>query len=389
MTISVPDRGVIFWPVGNGDSTTIRVDETVHLQIDLRHTKQSEDEEDPACAVIGELAELLPVKNGSPYLSTFVLTHPDQDHCQGFSIFKEQVFISEVWMSPRTFREFRAKEELCGDAEVFHKEAMRRIRATIDAKGDPGSGNRIRIIGYDDLLRDEEFRGLPEEFLSVPGESLTKIDGFDYGEEGNSDTSFSAFIHGPFKDDSYGDRNDCSLAFQITLVNNGGCGQFLLMGDLSYPTIRRILDVSNRETLQWNVLLAPHHCSKSVMFWQNDDEEQETLRGDIILDLNANRLQPGYVISSSLPVPANNKPGDNPPHAKAKEQYLGIVWDDFLCTQEHPNKSEPTPIIFEVGVEGLLQRDANAPAGSLSRTLNAAGVGGTTPATAVGFGYGD
>ena len=32
MPIQPPDQGLIFWPVGNGDSTTIRVDKTAYLE---------------------------------------------------------------------------------------------------------------------------------------------------------------------------------------------------------------------------------------------------------------------------------------------------------------------------------------------------------------------
>ena len=235
-------------------------------------------------------------------------------------------------MSPRTFREYKADEGLCEDAEAFHKEAMRRVRATIKAGGDPGRGNRIRIIGYDTLLQEDEFDGFPEEFLSIPGHTITMLDGEDHS------TRFQAFVHAPFKDDSYGDRNDCSLAFQITLKHGRGVGQALLMGDLAYPIIRRIFDVSDDSTLSWNVLLAPHHCSKSAMYWKDEGEEEETLKSDIVRDMGNAALSPGYVVSSSMPIPARNKPNDNPPHAKAKAQYLRIVLNEFFCTHEHPDE---------------------------------------------------
>ena len=95
-----------------------------------------------------------------------------------------------------------------------------------------------------------------EELLSIPGETITMVDG-----ENRSDV-FKAFVHAPYKDDSYGERNDCSLAFQISLINGEGIGRAMLMGDLKYPIMRRIFDISEDEVLEWNVLLAPHHCSK-------------------------------------------------------------------------------------------------------------------------------
>ena len=382
MPIKPPDQGFIFWPVGTGDSTTVRVAEDVYLQIDLHHMAKSEDDDDPAWPVIDELVEILPTFGGQSYLSVFALTHPDLDHCQGFEDLNNRVVISELWMSPRTFREFRENDDLCDDAQAFHDEAMRRVKATIDAGGDPGAGNRIRIIGYDDLLQEPEFDSFPDEFLSIPGQTITTLDGEDFSG------LFEAFIHAPFKDDSFADRNDCSLAFQISLCNGNETGRALLMGDLSYPVIRRIFDRSENATLAWNLLLAPHHCSKSVMYWQDEDEDAETLKLEMIRDIGNAALNPGYVVSSSEPVPAKNDPGDNPPHAKAKQQYQRIVPDDFICTQEHPNQKNPEPVIFDVSEGGFGYVGEGESSNAMSDVLKAAGGAAVAPATAVGFGRG-
>ena len=382
MAIQPPCQGFIFWPVGTGDSTTIRVAETVYLQVDLRHMTKSEDDDDTAWPVIDELIEVLPTLDGKPFLSVFALTHPDLDHCQGFEDLNDCVFVSELWMSPRTFREFRENEDLCDDAQTFHDEAMRRVKATIAAGGDPGRGDRIRIIGYDDLLQEPEFEGFPEELLSVPGQTITTLDGEDLSEV------FEAFVHAPFKDDSFGDRNDCSLAFQISLYKDGGVGQALLMGDLKYPIIRRIFDRSEADTLAWNLLLAPHHCSKSVMYWKDEGDDEETLKRQMVRDIGNAALDPGYIVSSSEPVPASNEPGDNPPHAKAKSQYQRIVPNEFLCTHEHTDEENPEPIIFEVSAEGFAYVGEGKSNKSMSNALKAAGGAAARPTTAVGFGRG-
>ena len=382
MTIQPPDQGMIFWPVGTGDSTTLRVAETVYIQVDIRHMVKSEDDKDTAWPVIDELIDILPTVDNDPFLSVFALTHPDLDHCQGFEELNERVSISELWMSPRTFREYRENEDLCEEAESFHAEAMRRVEATIASGGDPGSGDRIRIIGYDDLLEDTEFEGFPRDMLSVPGETITIVDGEDQSE------FFSVFVHAPYKDDIYGDRNDCSLAFQISLKNGAGVGKALLMGDLKYPIIRRILDLSDDDVLEWNVLLAPHHCSKSVMYWKDEDEDEETLKEALVADLGNRALDPGFVVSSSEPVPETNESGENPPHAKAKEQYELIVPDEFLCTHEHKDEAKPEPIIFEVTEDGFSYIGESAVTESMSKTLNAVGGGAAAPNTAVGFGRG-
>ena len=382
MAIKPPDQGFIFWPVGTGDSTTIRVADTIYVQLDLRHMAKAEGDDDPAWPVIDELIDILPTLDRTPYLSVFALTHPDLDHCQGFEELKARVIISELWMSPRTFREFRENEDLCDDAQAFHDEAMRRVRAAIRAGGDPGRGNRIRIIGYDDLLCEPEFMGFPAQFLTIPGQTITTLDGQDLSN------LFEAFVHAPFRDDSFGDRNDCSLAFQISLYNGRSAGRALLMGDLSYSVIRRIFYRSVPATLAWNVLLAPHHCSKSAMYWKDEGDDDETLKSHIVREIGNAALDPGYVVSSSVPVPARNDPGDNPPHAKAKRQYERIVPNAFLCTHEHPNRKNPEPIIFEVSRNGFSYVGDTQSSRPMSDALKAAGGVAAAPAVAVGFGRG-
>ena len=332
MAFELPARGLVFWPVGNGDSTTIVVDSQTYVQVDLNHMEKSDDDDEPGMAVVDELVEWLPKVNDRPYLAAFVLTHPDQDHCRGFTRLLNEVDIGELWFTPRVFREY--KNDLCDDAQKFKKEAERRVKRTIEVNGDPGAGDRVRVFGYSELLA-EDFDDFPEDRLTVPGNELTVIDERDLPGE------FRAFVHAPFKDDDSGDRNDTSLGMQITLYDGTEELRALLLGDLSYPIIKRIFEVSDAGDLAWNVLLAPHHCSKAAMYWKGDEDDEEKLMRHIVNEMDEASLDPNRVVSSSNPVPSSNKSGDNPPHAKARTQYETIV-DSFLCTmdQEDPIVSE-------------------------------------------------
>ena len=171
MTFKLPKRGLVFWPVANGDSTTVVIDSKTHLQVDLNHLEKSDEDDDPTWSIVDELVERLPKKDGRPYLSAFALTHPDQDHCRGFGKLLDTVDIGELWFTPRVFREY--KKDLCDDAKAFKKEAERRVKKTIDAKGDPGEGQRVRIFGYSELLNENKFKNFPDALLTVPGNELT------------------------------------------------------------------------------------------------------------------------------------------------------------------------------------------------------------------------
>ena len=163
---ALPPQGFVFWPVGTGDTTTIVVGDEMVVQVDLHHLECSESEDDDRLPIVDRLVALLPKVGGKPYLAVFVLTHPDRDHCLGFKELLRRVQIGEIWFSPRIFREYHC--DLCGDAVAFVKEAERRVAETIKAKGDVATGDTVRIIGYDELLDEDQFKGFPRTVFRFP-----------------------------------------------------------------------------------------------------------------------------------------------------------------------------------------------------------------------------
>lgn len=382
------EKCIYFWPVGTGDSTTfvLRPNE-VMFQVDLRHSKKSEDEATDCAPIIDYLEEHLPKVDGKPYLSAFAITHPDKDHIQGFEELLERVTVGELWFSPRIFREHDDDPDSLGeDAKAFRDEAHRRVIATVKAGGDPGAGNRVRLVGWDDLLDEKRYQGFPAAFFSVPGDVVESIDGEDLTGE------FRAFIHGPFKqgsDEDVGDRNDTSLAMQIVFGDDPSVGGVLLFGDQKYPVIRKIFDVTkergNELNLKWQVLLAPHHCSKSVMY--QDEDGKEVLKQDLLDDLEVYQVGAGYVVASSNSVPASNQEGDNPPHAKAKARYQELATGGFVCTHDDGGYAEPLKfIVNDSSIEYVETKNIEKGKSALAAAVNAARGSDVTPSTKVGFG---
>lgn len=352
------------------------------MQVDLHHMECANEEGDTHQPIIDRLIEFLPKRDGRPYLSVFVLTHPDLDHCQGFKHLIEEVTIGELWFTPRIFWEY--KKDFCEDAQVFRTEADRRVTKIIADGGMAGPGDRVRIIGYDETFQ-EAYLGFPPHLLTIPGSEVIELDGRQYPG------IFRAFIHAPFKDDAAGERNDTSLAMQVRLQNMTAFGNALLLGDHCYPTLRKIFDLTeDKSNLAWDVLLAPHHCSKSVMYWQNDGEAEATLRQDILDSFIENQQVTGRIVASSEPIPASNEPGDNPPHAKAKRRYEEIAANGFLCTQEHGLATPREPILFELTEGGLyyqpLMITASAEEKNLAMAVGTLRGNYQPPAEHVGFG---
>jgi len=386
MFANVTGPSFIFWPVGCGDSTMIAISETENLQIDLNDCVMAQEDSNEKIPLVDELVAKLPKRNGKPYLSCFVLTHPDQDHIRGFADLLKRVTIGEIWHTPRVFREFH--KELSDDAIAFKKEAKRRVAASIAAGGDPGAGHRVRIVGYDIVLTDDDYKGFPLTFFTTPGQWITTLDGADVAAR------FAAFVHAPFKDDSAEARNETSLALQITVGTQASPMSGLFFGDLSYPTLRRVVDETrnhgNDHALAWNVLLAPHHCSKKAMYEKVDGTD--VLKQDILDDLEGAQRAGGCIVASSSAIPTSNSHGDNPPHAKAKNRYLEIVSGQFLCTGEHSTADNMRPVIFTVTAAGVTHVEGDYTLSEeakkdLAAAVAAARGSNAPPVGKVGFGH--
>ena len=310
------------------------------------------DEDEEHVAIVDELERLLPKRNGRPYLAGFALTHPDKDHTLGFADLLERVDIGQIWHTPRIFRENNA--DLCDDAISFKKEVERRRKVTMEKGQHTRSCDRVLIIGHDDIFAEGKYKDFPECWRACPSDTVTVIDGFDHGD------NFQAFIHAPFKDGSSGERNETSLALHITVKSGGGQGRLLLFGDLSYPTLCRIVDKTKeedrQERLDTDILLAPHHCSKGTMYWKGENDACEALKQDILDDFDEMVGDDGRIISSSEADFSDEK-GKNPPHLKARRRYEEIVGSEnhFVCTHEHGG-----PVSFEISLNGCILQEVNS-----------------------------
>lgn len=350
----LPARGVVFWPIGTGDSTTVVIDDLVVMQVDIHDMAKADDADTPEVAVVDRLVEALPVIEDRPYLATFVLTHADKDHCLGFADLLEKVRIGELWSTPRLWREYNDPNapELCADAVAFREESERRIAATMEAVNAgmvPSSGDRIRVIGQDEDHLSHAYDDLPDAYRGWPGESLTVLDGHDRSGV------FEAFIHAPFKDDAAAARNETSLSMQVTLTDETGVnGKVLLFGDLAHDTIMKVFNYSEyydrKQYLEWDLLLAPHHCSKRVMY-KREADGTESLQMDVLNAFERHARIGATIVSSSAVFPDEDVDGLNPPHRMAADRYAEIA-DELICTMSWVDEGAPSPVVFGVDDAG-------------------------------------
>ena len=323
------DAVITYLPVGNGDALLIRLSDKTNIIFDCNITQASEDEEDDSRYDVHNhlLRELKKDANKASHVDAFILTHPDEDHCRGFSeVFyrgdpskhssedrkQGRILIDELWFSPRIFSH---AEELCNDALAFRNEARRRMtlyKAKSTTRHLPG--NRLRIIGSS---KSEDLEGL-DDVISYPGTFLNLING-------SIKKDFSFFIHAPFKEDTdstYKERNLTSVVLQARFdtPNKKRAALVFFGGDAGCEVWENILDRSVDDTLEWDLFLAPHHCSWSY-FSREAYKVNKTPSKKCIQLLNKKRQ--GAIIVASCKLIRDDD--DNPPHYAAYQEYLKVV----------------------------------------------------------------
>lgn len=362
-----------FYPVCNGDTVLITLKDgtTILFDSNIRETGKDSDD-NQIFDVKKDLLDSLTKKGGNYHLDLFVLTHPDQDHCRGFkkhfykgnpdnysdSNRKEnEIIIDEMWITSHLF-----DSTTNDDAKAFKKEAERRRKLwDNDDKDKDKVGNRIRMIGYNG---DDKFENVPS---STPGEIQNKING-------SSKSDFEFFIHSPFKDSlitasAEENANFSSIVVQARFKVNSSdkdfCTYILLGGDADHNIWSKIWEIStkksnnNEDKLEWDLFLAPHHCSwtyfNDVPY---DAKDENKTPKDTSLKILDKKIGDGKIIVSCKKIKNND---DNPPHHKAKEKY-----QNKLAKKEHlielakePKESEPKPVIFKITVQGPIREDNN------------------------------
>ena len=355
-----------YYPVCNGDQSLITLADSTTILVDcnIRESAKGDEDETLFDAHKDLLESIRKDKDGVPYVDVFVLTHGDQDHCRGFSTnfyqgdpgkYSEKdkknnlIRVDAMWFSPMI-----AEEHTNDDESAYQKEAERRLalHRKNDATKDD-AGNRIRIIGYDGSA---DYKDL-DHLRSIPGSIVNRFN------DKEQDT-FSVFIHSPFKEaltSAEKDKNSTSIVFQARFKESKGDSDFITLamfgGDSDHYSWDKILSETKKSgkdktesALQWDLFLAPHHCSWSF-FNDRPQEENKEPKETSLKVLDYRRGSAPKVIASCKVI---KKERPNPPHDAAKTEYIAKVQSsNFLNTAVYDLKGKtPQPIIFEITRQG-------------------------------------
>ena len=376
---------ITFFPVSSGDMTLICLDNGQTILIDCNIRGDADNEEDDTPDVASDLRDRL--KRDAQerlYVDVFLLSHPDRDHVSGlrnhfhlgppheWSEDDGKICILEMWSSPTVFRRASANNPLCEDAKAWAKEARRRVKRFREDGSDTAEGDRILIMG-------EEVDGKTDDIPDI----VVKLDDTMSACNRIEAGVFEARLLGPLTADNGEDeeelkKNDSSVILRFSLKGGGISDQcrFLTGGDAGVAIWKRLWERHEDENSDWltyDILQTPHHCSWRSLSFDRWSKLAEKVKVDPDARKALSQTRKGAVIvASSKPI---KKDDDNPPHERAKREYVDILDSDgerFYCTDEYWGE-ENQALQFEVKASGITRKIAAVAA----RAAVALGIGAT------------
>jgi len=352
---------IIFYPVGNGDTSQIILENGKRILFDFRHLKKTESGEGPEIDLRARLIDELS-KTDKKSFDVVAFTHGDKDHIENSTEFfellyakkyqgKDRIKINELWVPAAMILDTASNDEQSDEFTIWRQEARYRLK----------EGKGIRVFSKPEKLKD----WLNENGLSVDSrrhmitDAGQVVPGFTLDNDG-----VEFFCHSPFikhVDESDDLRNEAALIFNVRFKSGNNTFDYLASGDSLCEVLEDIVAATkyhkNIDRLAWDIYSLPHHCSYRTL--SDDKGDIETIPTPLIKELLLLGKENAYVVSSSNPIEDTKEGREQvqPPHIQAKkcyERYLKEVdGAKFLVTMEEPNTKKPEPIIFEIDNNGI------------------------------------
>lgn len=352
---------VVFYPVGNGDTSQIILENGKRLLFDFRHCKKTENGEGPEINLAERLRAELKEANRNDF-DVVAFTHGDKDHIENSTEFFElrhatkyqgngRIKIKTLWVPAAMILECGTNDDQSSEFVIWRQEARHRLI----------KGEGIRVFSKPDKLKawlndngltlDSRRHLITDAGCLVPEFSIAS-DGVEF------------FCHSPFiKHVDGGDdlRNAAALIFNVRFRQGGQDFDYLAIGDSDWCVLEDIVQTTkyhkNMDRLAWDLYNIPHHCSYLAL--SDDKGADETIPKPLIKELLLQGKPGAYLVSSSAPIPDSKEAYDQPqpPHIQAKKCYQRYLREvggaKFLVTMEEPNASKPDPLTFKVESSGI------------------------------------
>lgn len=356
---------VIFYPVGNGDTTQIALDAGRRVLFDFCHRQKSEDADSPEIDLKKQLKGDLEAAKRD-YFDVVAFTHADVDHIQGSTEFFElqhaakyqgagRVKIRQLWVPAAMLLEEASNDQQSDEFVIWRQEARHRLL----------EGKDILVFSKPKKLMDWLAPRLKERGEQADArdhlfiDAGTVVPGFGLSTDGAE-----FFCHSPFiKHCDGGDliRNSAALVFNVRLRADGTDFDYLEVGDATWEDLEDIVRTTrlhnNDDRLAWDLFNIPHHCSYLALSDQKGTAE--TAPKPLVKDLLLSGKKESYIVSCSKPVPDSTDSYSQvqPPHIQARKAYERYLKEaggrKFLVTMEEPNASKPEPLVFDITGSGI------------------------------------
>lgn len=366
---------IIFYPVGNGDTSQIILENGKRILMDYRHCKKTEEGEGPEINLKARLKQELK-DAGRDSFDVVAFTHADTDHIENSTEFFElrhaakyqgdgRIKVDTLWVPAAMVLEMGTNDQQSSEFVIWRQEARHRLK----------EGKGIRVFSKPEKLKD----WLEENGLTLESRRHLITDAGQLVPEFNIDSDgVEFFCHSPFikhVDDSEDLRNAASLIFNVRFRKNGVNYDYLAVGDSEWSVLEDIVTTTkahgNMDRLAWDLYNIPHHCSYLAL--SDEKGEFETVPKPLVKEILMSGKEGAYIVSSSCPI-MDTKEGreqTQPPHIQAKKCYETYLKKTggakFLVTMEEPNGTKPEPLEFKVDNLGLsLARAASTAAAILT-----------------------
>lgn len=352
---------IVFYPVGNGDTSQIILESGKRILMDYRHRKKTEEGEGPEINLKTRLKQELK-DAGRDSFDVVAFTHADADHIENSTEFFElwhaakyqgegRVKIDTLWVPAAMILEAGTNGQQSSEFVIWRQEARHRLK----------EGRGVRVFSKPEKLKD----WLEENGLTLESRRHLITDAGQLAPDFNLETDgVEFFCHSPFiKHVDEGDdlRNAASLIFNVRLRSGMATYDYLAVGDSEWCVLEDIVATTkahgNMDRLAWDLYNIPHHCSYLAL--SDVKGEYETIPKPGVEEILLSGKDGAYIVSSSCPI-HDTKEGreqTQPPHIQAKKCYetyrKKTGGAKFLVTMEEPNASKPEPLEFKVDSQGL------------------------------------
>ncbi len=373
-----------YYPVGNGNSSQIILNNGKRLLFDFRQVKGGEDEGYKVIDLAEQLKqELKAAGRENLEFDVVAFTHGDDDHVGG----AEDHFHLDHAAKYQTAGRFKMKELWVPAAFILDEdpnETHRCLRQ--EARHRLIKGYGIKVFSRPDRLSQWlKDKGInPDDRKQFIVDAGQLVPGYD--NKYATDVEF--FVHSPFMVhvDGAADiaRNESSLILHATFLMDGRESKAWLIGDTTADILADIVKITRlhkrEDRLDWDLYSIPHHCSHHAL----NEERGETITTPIpdvqyLLDKGKTGA---LLVSSSIPI-QNDLDRKMPPHLQAYRSYSKVANEKygalFVTGDSKDGYGDPVPLDIEItglGCKKIVAKVATAAAVVSSAPAQRAGRSG-------------